>query len=64
VSRVAAKIGAGQEKGKERIREYGRALRRTRPRFSPQPEGTRAFRFAGVVARRSWSYRSRRSSRL
>jgi hypothetical protein len=41
------KIDDGQEQREERIREYGRALRRTRRRFSPQPEGTRRFRALG-----------------
>src|SRR5436190_13277019 len=41
VSRVAAKIAvrAGERRGA--YRQYGRAFRRTRPRFSPQPERTR-----------------------
>jgi hypothetical protein len=46
------KSRAGQEKGEERIGEYGQVLR-TRRRFSLQPEGTRAFSAAGVVTRRS-----------
>src|SRR6266849_11054908 len=43
VSRVAAKIAGRAGERRRAHRQYGRAFRRTRRRFSPQPEGTRAF---------------------
>jgi len=43
VSRVAAKIAVRAGERRRAYRQYGRAFRRTRPRFSPQPEGTRDF---------------------
>ena len=42
-SRIAAKIARRAGEGRRTYRPYGRALRRTRRRFSLQPEGTRAF---------------------
>src|SRR6266571_7754734 len=41
-SRVAAKIARRAGEERRAYRPYGRALRRTRRRFSPQPERTRA----------------------
>src|SRR5260370_34610436 len=42
-SRVAAKIARRAGEGRRAYRPYGRALRRTRRRFSLQPEMTRTF---------------------